>query len=183
MPSAGRRSRPYRTRPRWSRRARRRIAPPASGSRVRSRRRPAPCRRRRRHARSRHGCRSARAPRAGNRPASCAHRPSAGLLAVHREVMSWTRCVHDAARSSCRATRRSSTPARWFSLRPSPARRRAGSRSCARACTASSMSPSVSAPRPFVRGPAWSRRRNRPGARSPRRSPSARALAASPTIA
>ena len=34
----------------------------------------APCRRRTRRARSRHGCRSARASRAGNRPASCAAR-------------------------------------------------------------------------------------------------------------
>ena len=75
-PSAGRRSRPRPTRPRWSRPWRRRIAPPASGSRARSRRRPAPCRRRRRHARSRHGCRSGPARRAGNRPGLSAHRPS-----------------------------------------------------------------------------------------------------------
>ena len=73
-PPAGRRSRRCRTRPRWSRPWRRRIAPPASGSRARSRRRPAPCRRRRRRARSRHGCRSAPDRRAGNRPASCAPR-------------------------------------------------------------------------------------------------------------
>ena len=79
--------------------ARRRIAPPASGSRARPRRRPAPCRRRRRRARSRHGCRSAPASRAGNRPASCAPRPvsrtsspfTVTAMSWKRSLMAWLR--------------------------------------------------------------------------------------------
>ena len=92
--SAGRRSRRNPTRPRWCPPARRRTAPPASGSRARPRRRGAPCRRRTGRARSRHGCRSAPASRAGNRPASCAPRPARAPSSPFTvTAMSWKRSL------------------------------------------------------------------------------------------
>ena len=181
---AGRRSRRCPTRPRWSRPWRRRIAPPASGSRARSRRRRAPCRRRRRRARSRHGCRSAPDRRAGNRPGSSAHRRLGDGLAVHRQRDVAAMRAHGRASMSCLATRRSSTPARCFLVAPVACTSSDGSRSEASAFTASSMLPLGQ--RGLGLLGAQRRRRRRRNRRAARRPGPCRrpcALAASPTMA
>ena len=73
--------------------------------------------------------------RAGNRPASCAHRRvSRTCLAVHRDADVVDALAHDRASISWRATRRSSTPARCFLTAPVACTSSGGSRSRSSAC-------------------------------------------------
>src|SRR5262245_21147714 len=106
----------------------------------------------------------------------------AHLLAVHADGNIVEALAHDGW-PSWRATRRSSTPARWTFTAGDAWTSAGGSRSCASARTAASASPTASAcsawrARTGV-GPTPKTTSRRP----PRRLPSARAQAASPTMA
>ena len=127
---AGRRSRRCRTRPRWSRPRAVALHREHQAAAHDHRRRRAPCRRRRRRARSRHGCRSAPGPRAGNRPASCAHRRA--RLRVRRSPSSGNvvcQPAHACFSISCGATGAASTPARCNFTAAEACRSSSGSRS------------------------------------------------------
>src|SRR5262249_18606802 len=109
--------------------------------------------------------------------------PFAHFLAVQGDGDLVEALAHDGAHASCCATRRSSTPARWVFTAPDACTSSGGLRSPASAFTAASTSPSASAGSACRARTAVAPTPKETRRRLPRRLPSARAQAASPTMA